>query len=118
VYAGYRPHGTVAAGVLAIAAGCYELTPVKRHLRLRGQNGDHSGLRSGLRCIGSGLGLTVLLLALGAMSVGWMVVIAGLNLVQKRLPPRPTIDIPVALAIVGLGVLILLAPHSVLGPTP
>src|SRR6185437_8137223 len=37
VYAFYRPHGTVVAGVLAIAAGVYELSPAKRYLRRRCQ---------------------------------------------------------------------------------
>ena len=32
VYALYRPHGSVAAGVVAVAAGVYELTPLKRRL--------------------------------------------------------------------------------------
>src|ERR671937_2933091 len=31
VYALYRPHGASAAGAVAIAAGVYELTPLKRH---------------------------------------------------------------------------------------
>ena len=35
VYALYRPHGSVAAGVAAIAAGAYELTPLKQHFRRR-----------------------------------------------------------------------------------
>jgi predicted metal-binding membrane protein len=35
VYFLYRPHGSVAAGALVIAAGCYELTPVKRACRRR-----------------------------------------------------------------------------------
>ena len=35
VYALYRPHGTAVAGVLTIAAGLYELTPVKRACRRR-----------------------------------------------------------------------------------
>ena len=35
VYAVYRPHGTLVAGAFAIAAGVYELTPLKRHLRRR-----------------------------------------------------------------------------------
>src|SRR5690242_3383117 len=61
VYAGYRPHGTAVAGVLAIAAGIYELTPAKRYLRRCCREGGHSGLRYGLYCVGSGLGLTVLL---------------------------------------------------------
>jgi predicted metal-binding membrane protein len=33
VYALYRPHGSSAAGALAIAAGVYELTPLKQHCR-------------------------------------------------------------------------------------
>ncbi len=35
VYALYRPHGTATAGVLTIAAGMYELTPLKRRFRRR-----------------------------------------------------------------------------------
>jgi predicted metal-binding membrane protein len=118
VYACYRPHGTAVAGVLAIAAGGYELTPAKRYLRRCCQDGSHSGMRFGLCCVGSGIGLTVLLVALGVMSVGWMAVLAFLSLTQRLLPPRPTADIPVALAIVGLGVLILLAPQWIPGLTP
>jgi hypothetical protein len=52
------------------------------------------------------------------MSVGWMAVLAVVSLAQKLLPPRPVVDIPVGLAIVGLGVLILLAPQWVPGLTP
>jgi hypothetical protein len=36
-----------------------------------------------------------------------MLVVAALVLAQKLLPPRAAIDVPVALAIVGLGILIL-----------
>jgi len=118
VYAGYRPHGTAVAGVLAIAAGAYELTPAKRYLRRRCQDGGHSGLWFGLCCVGSSVGLTLLLVALGVMSIGWMVVLAALNVAQKVLPPRLGVDIPVALSIVGLGVLILLVPQWVPGLTP
>jgi Predicted metal-binding integral membrane protein (DUF2182) len=35
VYAAYQPHGTTAAGVMTIAAGVYELTPLKQHFRRR-----------------------------------------------------------------------------------
>src|SRR5947207_1613603 len=35
VYAIYRPHGAAAAGALTIAAGLYELTPLKRECRRR-----------------------------------------------------------------------------------
>jgi len=82
VYAMYRPHGTLAAGVVAIAAGVYELTP------------------------------------LGVMSITWMAVIAAVALMQKLLPPKAALDVPVAMAIAGLGFLILIAPSSVPGLTP
>jgi predicted metal-binding membrane protein len=118
VYACYRPHGTAVAGVLAIAAGGYELTPAKRYLRRCCQDASQSGLRFGLCCVGSGIGLTVLLAAFGVMNIGWMAALAFVSLAQKLLPLRPIVDIPIALAIVGLGVLILLAPQWVPGLTP
>jgi predicted metal-binding membrane protein len=60
----------------------------------------------------------VMLVALGVMSVTWMGVIAVLVLVQKLLPAKAAIDVPLALAIVALGILILIAPASVPGLTP
>ncbi len=48
-------------------------------------------------------------------SVTWMAGIAVLVLAQKLLPAKATIDVPVALAIVGLGILIVIAPSSVPG---
>ena len=47
-YALYRPHGPLAAGAVAIAAGVYELTPVKRHFRRRCREDAGSGLAFGL----------------------------------------------------------------------
>ena len=44
--------------------------------------------------------------------------IAVLVLAQKRLPAKAAIDVPLALAIVGLGILIVIAPSSVFGLTP
>lgn len=117
VYALYRPHGTVAAGVLTIAAGVYELTPVKRYFR-RCAAGTHSGVETGLYCLGSTIGLMLVLLALGVMSAAWMVVIAVLVLAQKLLPPKVAVDVPVALAVIWLGALILIAPSSVPGLLP
>jgi predicted metal-binding membrane protein len=105
-YAVYRPHGAVAAGALTIAAGLYELTPLKRHCRRRCRESVRSGFEFGVWCVGSSLGLMVVLLALGAMSVTWMALVAVLVLAQKLLPPRAVRDVPVALAIVGLGILV------------
>jgi predicted metal-binding membrane protein len=97
----------LAAGVVVIAAGVYELTPVKRHFRRRCRESIRSGLKFGLCCAGSSIGLMGMLVALCVMSVAWMTVIAVIALAQKLLPPKAAIDVPLALAIVGLGVLIL-----------
>src|SRR5262249_22383417 len=118
VYALYRPHGTSAAGAVAIAAGVYELTPLKQHFRRRCRESFRSGLEFGLNCPGSSVALMAMLLALGVMSVTWMSVIAVLVLAQKLLPAKAAIDVPLALTIVGLGTLIVIAPSSVPGLTP
>jgi predicted metal-binding membrane protein len=118
VYALYRPHGSVAAGAVVIAAGVYEVTPLKRHFRRRCRDSVRSGWEFGLCCVGSSIGLMLMLVALGVMSIRWMCVIAVLALAQKLLPVRAAIDVPLALAIIGLGVLIVLAPWSVPGLTP
>jgi predicted metal-binding membrane protein len=118
VYAVYRPHGSFAAGAVAIAAGVYEFTPLKRHFRRRCRESVGPGFEFGLYCVGSSIGLMLMLVALGIMSVTWMSVIAALAIAQKLLPAKAAIDVPLALAIVGLGVLIVLAPSSVPGLMP
>ena len=118
VYALYRPHGSIAAAAVAIAAGVYELTPLKRHFRRRCRDSVRSGFGFGLCCVGSSIGLMLMLVALGVMSVIWMSVIAVLALGQKLLPAKAAVDVPLALAIVGLGVWIIIAPWSVPGLTP
>jgi predicted metal-binding membrane protein len=114
----YRPHGSVAAGVVVIAAGAYEFTPLKRHFRRRCRESARSGFGYGLCCAGSSIGLMAMLVALGVMSITWMVVIAVLVLGQKLLPAKAAVDVPLALAIVGLGIWVVLAPSSVPGLVP
>ena len=118
VYALYRPHGSVAAGAAVIAAGAYELTPLKHHLRRRCRETTGSGLEFGLCCVGSSIGLMLMLVAVGIMSIAWMAVIAVLAVAQKLVPAKTAVDVPLALAIVGFGVLIVVAPWSVPGLTP
>jgi predicted metal-binding membrane protein len=118
VYFLYRPHGPVAAGALVIAAGIYELTPLKQACRRRCLEGRRSGYEFGLCCVGSSIGLMLILLALGVMSIPWMAVVTVIVVVQKFLPARAAIDLPIALAIVGLGLLIVVAPASIPGLTP
>lgn len=114
VYALYRPHGYVAAGLATIAAGVYELTPLKRRFRRRCHETLRSGLQLGLCCVGSTLGLMVMFTALGVMSVTWMAVTAALVVGQKALPARAQVD-AAGLAIVALGALVTAAPSVVPG---
>jgi predicted metal-binding membrane protein len=118
VYALYRPHGSVPAGLVTVAVGVYELTPLKRHFRRRCRDSIRSGFRFGLCCVGSSIGLMLMLVVLGVMSVTWMSVITVLVLAQKLLPAKAAIDVPLALAIVGLGTWILIAPWPVPGLMP
>jgi predicted metal-binding membrane protein len=118
VYALYRPHGSLAAGILVVAAGLYELTPLKRACRRRCRENVRSGLLFGLCCAGSSAGLMVILVSLGLMSITWMSVITVLVLIQKLLPARAAIDVPIALAIVSLGLLITAAPSVIPGLVP
>jgi predicted metal-binding membrane protein len=118
VYAVYRPHGSFAAGVVAIGAGVYEFTRVKQDCRRRCRESTGSGFEFGINCVGSSIGLMLVLVASGVMSVTWMSVIAVLVVAQKLLPARAAVDVPLALAIVGLGILIVIAPSSVPGLMP
>jgi predicted metal-binding membrane protein len=113
VFALYRPHGSVAAGAVAIATGVYELTPLKRRCRRGCRESVRSGLEFGLYCVGSSIGLMVMLVALGVMSIAWMSVITAVVLAQKLLPKKAAIDVPVALAIIGFGLLTVLVPSAV-----
>jgi predicted metal-binding membrane protein len=117
-YAVDRPHGSLAAGAVVIAAAAYELTPVKRHFRRRCREDAGSGLGFGLCCVGSSVGLMAVLVALDVMSLFWMSVVAVLACAQKLLPAKAAIDVPLALAIAGLGFMIVFAPALVPGLTP
>ena len=118
VFALYRPHGTVAAGVVAIVAGVYELTPLKQRCRQRCRESIGSGLEFGRYCVGSSIGLMLILVGLGAMSIAWMAVVAALVVAQKLLPRSAVLDVPLAIAIIGLGALIIVAPSTVPGLMP
>jgi hypothetical protein len=52
------------------------------------------------------------------MSITWMAVTAAVVTCQKLLPARAAIDVPLALAIIGLGIVILTAPSWIPGLTP
>jgi predicted metal-binding membrane protein len=118
VFALYRPHGAISAGVVVIVAGVYELTPLKSHFRRRCSADVRSGFEFGFCCLGSSIGLMLVLVAVSIMSITWMSMIAVLSLAQKLLPVRALVDVPVALTIIGLGVLIIIDPASIPGLMP
>jgi predicted metal-binding membrane protein len=99
-----------AAGVVVVVAAIYELTPLKRRCLACCRNGVRSdergvtaGARYGMHCLGSSAGLMLVLLALGAMSVTWMLVVAGLVFVEKVPRFGASLVEPVALLLAGLG---------------
>jgi predicted metal-binding membrane protein len=106
MYLLYRPPGAVTAGALMVGAGLYELTPLKRECRRRCRERVRSGLRFGVYCFGSSIGLMLVLVAVDVMSIALMFAIAVVVLAQKLLPPHPAVDVPLALAIVAVGVAI------------
>jgi predicted metal-binding membrane protein len=117
-YALDRPHGPLAAGVALIAAGGYELTAAKRHFRRRCREEPGSGLGYGLCCLGSGIGLMAALVAVDVMSLTWMAGVAVVACAQKLLPARAAVDVPLAVALAGLGLVIVIAPAQVPGIAP
>jgi predicted metal-binding membrane protein len=118
VYTLHRPHEAVAAAAVVMAAGIYELMPIKRYFRRRCRETVRSGIEFGLCCAGSCIGLVLLLAAIDVMSVAWMAVVATVVFVQKIVPEKAAVDVPLALAIVGLGALIVVAPAAVPGYMP
>jgi len=115
--------GPYVAGGAIVAAGVYELTPLKR-LFLRRCRSPHpdgsairSGLANGLHCVGSSGGLMVVLFALGVMSVVWMVVVAGVIFAEKVLPQGLRLTRVVAIALLALGIWVAFSPSTVPGLT-
>jgi predicted metal-binding membrane protein len=88
----YRPPGVFVAGLITIAAGLYELTPLKRHA-----------------C----LGLMAVQIVLGMTDVTWMVLIATIVVAQQVLPQMRAVDLLLGLAIIALGLLIVLTPNAI-----
>jgi predicted metal-binding membrane protein len=115
--------GPYAAGAVVVAAGLYELTPLKR-LSLRRcrsaprcGNALRSGLAHGLDCVSCSGALMAVLLVLGAMSLFWMAVVAVAIFSEKVLPRGPRLAPAFAVALVALGIWVAVSPASVPGLT-
>lgn len=82
------------AGAALVATAAYELSPLKdaclrrcrSPLRILFQPSLAGGLRHGIDCAGCCGLLMALMLALGLMSIAWMLVLAVVVLVQKAAP--------------------------------
>jgi predicted metal-binding membrane protein len=116
--------GPFVAGGAIVAAGIYELTPLKRlllrHCRTLhavGGGALRAGLENGLSCVGCCWGLMAVLFALGVMSLLWMVVVAGVIFAEKVLPHGVRLSRFVAPALVALGIWVAVSPSSVPGLT-
>jgi predicted metal-binding membrane protein len=98
------------AGLLVVAAGIYELTPLKERSLRRCRAPVHaagpfrSGLAHGLDCVGCSAGLMVALFAVGVLSLLWMAVVAVVIFAEKVLPQGPSLSLAVAAGLVVLGI--------------
>jgi predicted metal-binding membrane protein len=110
----------VAGGVIVLAA-IYQLTPLKdfclrhcrspfmflaQHWRPGLLGAFRMGVAHGAYCVGCCWALMAALIALGVMSVGWMVFIAALIAIEKLLPWKAVANrsIAVLLLVLGLGI--------------
>jgi predicted metal-binding membrane protein len=124
--------GPIVAGAAIVAAGVYQLTPLKRiclthcrtpftfvmhHWREGRLGALRMGLGHGAYCVGCCWGLMLILFALGVMSLVWMVVIAALIFAEKVLPVRERLTRVLAVCFIALGIFIAVAPGRVPGLT-
>jgi predicted metal-binding membrane protein len=120
--------GRWVAGATLLAAGAYELTPLKEAClgKCRSPLGSllgswregwfgalQMGIKNGAWCVGCCWALMASLFALGIMSVTWMAVAGGLIAVEKLLPWRRLATYGVAAILLVLGVLMLTDPSSI-----
>jgi predicted metal-binding membrane protein len=113
--------GPYIAGAVIVAAGIYQLTPMKDACLRRcrspmmflltawrpGRVGAlQMGMEHGGWCVGCCWGLMAALFALGVMSIGWMVMVAALIAIEKLLPWKALANrgIAVLLIVLGIGV--------------
>jgi predicted metal-binding membrane protein len=115
--------GPYVAGGAIVAAGLYELTPMKQRSLRRCRNPHDGatpfgmGVAHGVDCVGCSGGLMIVLFALGVMSLFWMAVVAAAIFAEKVLPQGRPLSRGVAVALVVLGLGVAFAPTNVPGLT-
>ena len=115
---------------LLVVAGVYQLVPLKQvcvqHCRsplaLLDQQGTlpthrrlgplRAGIIHGLYCLGCCWALMVVLLVLGMMNLAWMAAITTIIVVERVMPRGERVRWLVGLVLVGLGIVLFAAPHT------
>lgn len=75
------------------------------------------GLEHGAWCLGCCVGLMLVLVVLGVMSITWMAVVAAIIFAEKVLPGGQRLTVAVAVILMAMGLWIARAPDSVPGLT-
>jgi predicted metal-binding membrane protein len=122
--------GRWAAGSVIIVAAVYQLTPLKDACLGKcrsplgfllgtwreGWSGAlQMGAKNGAWCVGCCWALMAALFALGIMSILWMAIIAGVIAAEKTLRSRRVAAYGTAAILLGLGILMLVAPATIPG---
>jgi predicted metal-binding membrane protein len=131
-FLGWDEAGPYVAGAVILGAAIYQLTPLKdvclskcrspfAFLLTAWRPGRIGAVRMGIEhggwCVGCCWALMAALIALGAMSVGWMVFVAALIAVEKLLPWRGVANRSIAILLAVLGLAVAFAPEHVPGLT-
>ena len=131
-FLGWDSAGPYVAGGAILVAGLYQLTPFKNvcltkcrspfeFLLTAWRPGRIGALRMGVEhgawCVGCCWALMLALIALGVMSVGWMIFIAALIALEKLLPWKIVANRSIAALLIVLGLGVAFAPEHVPGLT-
>jgi predicted metal-binding membrane protein len=109
----------IGAGILVVA-GLYQFTPLKYyclekcrsplHFLMTHWQGRHDranafrlGVRHGLFCLGCCWSLMLLMFAVGAGNLGWMLLLGALMAIEKNLPWGRRFSAPLGVVLVGWG---------------
>jgi predicted metal-binding membrane protein len=119
---GFRTFASLLPGVLLIAGGLYQFTPLKRNCHERcssplffllgnwksGASGAlRLGMLHGVDCLGCCAGLMVGLVALGMMNLAWMLTAAVIIFAEKTIPNSHRIARPLGGVMVAGGAVLL-----------
>jgi predicted metal-binding membrane protein len=118
--------GPRVAAVAMLAAGLYQLTPLKQrclshcrsplgfimeHWRPGTVGALRMGIQHGVYCVGCCWVLFILLVVVGLTSIAWMGLVTLIILAEKLLPRGRLVTLTVAFALLGLGLLTLARPE-------